>query len=70
MERNRFSGFRRIFTVAFLLFLAPAEGEGGQFPKPAGESLSYYTVKLRIQLHTLINQVEMICLSFGFLYKF
>ena len=43
MER-RSSGFRRIFTVAFLLFLAHAGGAlalRGQFPNLAGQSLPF-----------------------------
>ena len=37
MERKQSSGFRRIFTVAFLLFLAPAGGSNpiSKFVNPA-----------------------------------
>ena len=38
MERIRSRRFRCIFTVAFLLFLANAEGV---FPKNAGQSLTF-----------------------------
>ena len=36
IERKRSSGFRRMFTVAFLLFLAPAWN-----PNPVGQSLTF-----------------------------
>ena len=37
MERKRSSGFRRIFKVAFLLFLTLM----GLFPNPTGQSLTF-----------------------------
>ena len=46
MERTWSSGFCRIFTVAFLLFLASAGGSWGSYPagpisNPAGQSLTF-----------------------------
>ena len=39
MERERSSGFRRIFTVT--VFLCGALTLQGQFPNPAGQSLTF-----------------------------
>ena len=43
MERKQSSGFRRIFTVAFLLFLAPAGSlvMRGIFYNPVRQSLTF-----------------------------
>ena len=50
MERNRSSGFCRIFTEAFLLFLAPVGGTnpaGGS--KPVGQLLTITVINLPYQ---------------------
>ena len=44
MEGKRSSGFSRIFTVAFLLFLASARGS-----KPVGQSLKITQPKITYQ---------------------
>ena len=48
MDRKRSSGLRRIFTVAFLPFLAPAGAltPWGQVHNPAGQSLTFTQPKI------------------------
>ena len=44
MERRQSSGFRHIFTVFFLLFLAPARGSN-----PSGKSITFPYLKTTYQ---------------------
>ena len=42
MEKKQINGFRRIFTIALLLFLGPAEGLN-----PAGQLLTFTSSKIK-----------------------
>ena len=58
MERERSNGFRRAFTVAFLLFLVPV-GQSLTFTEPNLKQQSKATVKIR-RNPLLRSQISMI----------